>query len=76
MKRLGRVLIRLAVALLGAAALGKIALDRGESLNAIWFVIAAVCCYLVAYRLYSAFLAARLLALAHQPIQRAVATAP
>src|ERR1700676_3506467 len=28
-----------------------------------WFVIAAVCCYLVAYRLYSAFLAARLLAL-------------
>ena len=51
------------MALLGAGALGKIALDRGESLNAIWFVIAAVCCYLVAYRLYSAFLAARLLAL-------------
>jgi carbon starvation protein len=62
-KRLGRILIWLAVALLGAGALGKIALDRGESLNAIWFVIAAVCCYLVAYRLYSAFLAARLLAL-------------
>jgi len=56
-------LIWLAVGLLGAGALGKIALDRGESLNAIWFVIAAVCCYLVAYRLYSAFLAARLLAL-------------
>jgi carbon starvation protein len=51
------------VALFGAGALGKIALDRGESLNAIWFVIAAMCCYLVAYRLYSAFLAARLLAL-------------
>src|SRR6202035_5064395 len=51
------------VALLGAGALGKIALDRGESLNAMWFVIAALCCYLVAYRLYSAFLAARLLAL-------------
>jgi carbon starvation protein len=62
-KRLGRILIWLAVGLLGAGALGKIALDRGESLNAIWFVIAAVCCYLVAYRLYSAFLAARLLAL-------------
>jgi carbon starvation protein len=62
-KRLGRILIWLGVALLGAGALGKIALDRGESLNAIWFVIAAVCCYLVAYRLYSAFLAARLLAL-------------
>ncbi len=51
------------VGLLGAGALAKIALDRGESLNAIWFVIAAVCCYLVAYRLYAAFLAARLLAL-------------
>ena len=63
MKRLGRILVWVSVALLGAGALGKIALDRGESLNAIWFVIAAVCCYLVAYRLYSAFLAARLLAL-------------
>jgi len=62
-KRLGRILVWVTVALLGAGALGKIALDRGESLNAIWFVIAAVCCYLVAYRLYSAFLAARLLAL-------------
>ena len=63
MKRLGRILVWVTVALLGAVALGKIALGRGESLNAIWFVIAAVCCYLVAYRLYSAFLAARLLAL-------------
>jgi carbon starvation protein len=62
-KRIGRILIWVAVALLGAGALGKIALDRGEPLNAIWFVIAALCCYLVAYRLYSAFLAARLLAL-------------
>ena len=63
MKRFGRILIWVILALLGAGALAKIALDRGESLNAIWFVIAAVCCYLVAYRLYSAFLAARLLAL-------------
>jgi carbon starvation protein len=51
------------VALFGAGALAKIAFDRGESLNAMWFVIAALCCYLVAYRLYSAFVAARLLAL-------------
>ena len=63
MRRLARILVWVTIALLGAAALGKIALDRGESLNAIWFVIAASCCYLVAYRLYSAFLAARLLAL-------------
>ena len=51
------------VSLLGAAALAKIALQRGESLSAIWFVLAAVCVYLVAYRLYSAFVAAKLLAL-------------
>ena len=36
---------------------------RGEPLNATWFVLAAVCCYLVAYRFYSAFIAARLLTL-------------
>jgi carbon starvation protein len=51
------------VSLLGAAAVAKIALQRGESLSAIWFVLAAVCVYLVAYRLYSAFVAAKLLAL-------------
>src|ERR1700758_1565142 len=51
------------VSLLGAAALAKIALQRGESLSAIWFVFAAVCVYLIAYRLYSAFVAAKLLAL-------------
>ena len=63
MKRLLPISIWVIVAVLGAAALGKIAFDRGESLNAIWFVVAALCCYLVAYRLYSAFVAARLLAL-------------
>jgi carbon starvation protein len=62
-KRLGRILVWVVVAALGAGALGTIAFERGESLNAIWFVIAAACCYLVAYRLYSAFLGARILAL-------------
>ncbi|HVO58558.1 MAG TPA: carbon starvation CstA family protein [Dongiaceae bacterium] len=51
------------VGLAGAGALAKIALYRGESISATWFVIAAVCCYLVAYRLYSAFIAAKVLAL-------------
>src|SRR6202161_4461807 len=58
-----RVFVWGAVSLLGAAALAKIALQRGEALSAIWFVLAAVCVYLVAYRLYSAFVAAKLLAL-------------
>ena len=43
--------------------MGAIALNRGEPVNAIWFVLAAGCSYLVAYRFYSAFIAAKLLAL-------------
>jgi carbon starvation protein len=62
-KRLLTAVSWLAVAVLGAGALGAIAFSRGEQLNAIWFVVAAVCCYAVAYRLYSAFVAARLLTL-------------
>jgi len=58
-----KTLTWIAVAVLGAAALAAIALHRGEALNSMWFVIAAVCCYLVAYRLYSAFISAKLLAL-------------
>ena len=63
MKRLLRLLLWLAVGATGAAALATIALHRGEPINATWFVLAAVCSYLVAYRLYSAFIAAKLLAL-------------
>ena len=57
------VLIWVVVGLLGAGALGAIALHRGEPLNSVWFVLAAGCSYLVAYRFYSAFLAAKVLAL-------------
>ena len=63
MKRLLQIAIWAAVAALGAMALGTIAFHRGEPINATWFVLAAVCSYLVAYRLYSAFIAAKLLAL-------------
>jgi len=63
MKRLFSIVVWIAVGLLGAGALGSIAMHRGEPLNATWFVAAAVCCYLVAYRLYSAFIAAKVLAL-------------
>ena len=63
MKRLFSIAVWIAIGVLGAGALGSIALHRGEPLNATWFVVAAVCCYLVAYRLYSAFVAAKVLAL-------------
>src|SRR6202171_5633786 len=62
-KRLFTIVIWVAVAVLGAGALGAIAFRRGEPLNAMWFVVAAVCCCMVAYRLYSAFVAARVLVL-------------
>ncbi|HRN81989.1 MAG TPA: carbon starvation CstA family protein [Nitrosomonas europaea] len=49
--------------LLGAAAFGVIALNRGESISAIWIIIAAVCVYLIAFRFYSQFIANRVLKL-------------
>jgi len=63
MKKILKVVVWACVALLGAGALGMIAFQRGEPLNATWFVVAAVCSYVVAFRFYSAFIAARLLAL-------------
>ena len=56
-KGLGEHLVWLAVAVLGAFALGTVALARGETINALWVVIAAVCVYLIAYRYYSRFIA-------------------
>jgi carbon starvation protein len=63
MNRLLSRLAWLAVALVGAGALGAIALVRGEPVNGFFFVVGAGCTYLVAYRFYSAFLAARVLSL-------------
>lgn len=42
-----------AIALLGGVAWVMLALVRGETVNAIWFVFAAVCTYLIGYRFYS-----------------------
>ncbi|NGZ88472.1 carbon starvation CstA family protein [Duganella aceris] len=52
-----------ALALTGASALGVVALKRGESISAIWIVIAAVCVYLIAYRFYSLYIADKVLGL-------------
>ena len=51
------------VALLGALALGVVALNRGEPINAVWIVIAAACVYLIAYRFYAQFISTRVLQL-------------
>src|SRR6202050_181657 len=53
-----------AVGLLAAAAVGVVAVHRGEPINALWLVVAAPCCYALGYRFYSKFIAARILALA------------
>ena len=47
----------LIVALIGAFAFGMLALSRGEHVNAVWLVIAAIACYSIAYRFYSLFIA-------------------
>jgi carbon starvation protein len=58
-----QIFVWMALAVAAATALATIALHRGEHISATWFVLAAACSYLVAYRLYSAFIAAKLLAL-------------
>src|SRR5215831_17835685 len=63
MKKIIAVVVWMGIACLGAGALGAIALERHERISATWFVVAAACSYLVAFRLYSAFLAAKVVAL-------------
>ena len=49
------------ITVLGASAVGGIALNRGESINALWFITAALCVYTIAYRFYAAWIAATVL---------------
>jgi len=52
-----------AISIIGAFSLGTVALSRGESINALWIVVAAVCVYLIAYRYYSRYIAKTVLKL-------------
>jgi carbon starvation protein len=58
-----RIVIWLLVTVLAALALATIALHRGEQINAMWLVIAALSSYALGYRFYSNFIAAKVLAL-------------
>jgi carbon starvation protein len=51
------------VAALGAVALGVVAASRGEAVNALWILIAAICVYLIAYRFYARFIASAVMGL-------------
>jgi carbon starvation protein len=49
------------LSVVGAIALGVIALSRGESINALWLVVASVSTYLVSYRVYGLFIAEKVI---------------
>ncbi len=63
MSKLFRAGLWALVAILGAAAFARLALSRGETVNAAWLLTAALCSYAVAYRFYSKFLASKIFAL-------------
>ncbi|SFN44529.1 carbon starvation CstA family protein [Dokdonella immobilis] len=63
MKSLAGKFIWLVLGVLGAFSLGVVALDRGETINAVWLVTATVSILLIAYRFYSRFIAERVLQL-------------
>lgn len=63
MKGLQSVLLWGAVSALGAVGFAVLALSRGESVNAIWLLVAAVSVYAVAYRFYSKFISQKVFGL-------------
>jgi len=54
------------VSVLGAYSVAVLAQDRGEPVNSLWLVTASACIFLIGYRFYSAFLAAKVMALDNQ----------
>src|SRR5262245_20601289 len=62
-KHLGRILGWSAVALLGAISIAVLAWSRGEPVNALWMVVAALCVFAIGYRFHSAWLMAKVLTL-------------
>ena len=63
MNKLTSLLLWPAIAILGAFSFAALALGRGESVNAVWLVTAALCVYFIAYRFYSKFIADKVLRL-------------
>src|SRR5436190_8788141 len=63
MKKLLAQLAWIAVGLLGAWAYLTLALRRGEHINSIYILVAALCSYVIGYRFYSKWIAAKILTL-------------
>jgi carbon starvation protein len=62
-KRVSLAFFWVIVACGAAICLGAIATSRGEHINSMWLVVAAACSYLLGYRFYAKFIAARVMAL-------------
>jgi len=56
-----KIAIWAAISLLGGLSWVMLAVVRGETVNAIWFVFAAICTYLIGYRFYSNYIEKHLL---------------
>jgi carbon starvation protein len=56
MKKVLKLLLWVVVGLLGAAAIGVVACHRGETINALWLVTAALCTAAISYRFYGKWL--------------------
>ncbi|HHQ2457934.1 carbon starvation protein CstA [Bacillus cereus group sp. MYBK245-2] len=63
MRTVKSILLWGVIAAVGAGAFGVIALSQGETINAVWLLVAAVCVYAVAYRFYSRFIARKVFGL-------------
>ncbi len=63
MKKTVVAFVWVVVALLGAWAYITLALHRGEPVNSVYILLAALCSYAIGYRFYSKWIAARVLAL-------------
>lgn len=63
MRTLKSILLWEVIAAVGAGAFGVIALSQGETINAVWLLVGAVCVYAVAYRFYSRFIARKVFGL-------------
>jgi carbon starvation protein len=65
-------LVWASISVLGAASFAVLALHRGESVNSLWLLVAAVFTYVVAYRFYSRLIATKVFALDHNRATPAV----
>ena len=63
MNKVTSIVVWIAVAVVGAVSFAALALGRGESVNAVWLVTAALSVYFIAYRFYSKYIAEQVLQL-------------